>query len=269
MEDAAEACDFLCSRDLNEARRLFQRLKGYNERRKSLEDAITREAEELAVPDAPVQVLVGKEWHEGVLGIVAARIARRFEAPTLILTRTEKGYKGSGRSFGECDLFTLVKGSRERLEKFGGHRAAVGLSLREENLEPFRRELEKRAEKHCPAGPFRDPEILGEIPLSQAGWELYRLLEAFEPYGEGNPRPKFVSRGVRILSHRSLGAEGNHQKYLLGGETDSPVEAIAFKSRDIFSPGERVDLLYTLGSNTFNGRTTLQLRVEKMVRSSS
>ncbi len=215
MEDAAEACDFLCSEDPDEARRLLQRLKGYNERRKSLEDAITREAEAQADPEAPVQVLAGEAWHEGVLGIVAARIARRFESPALVLTRTAEGYKGSGRSFGECDLFALVEGSRDHLEKFGGHRAAVGLSLRAEALEPFRRELRKRAAERCPGGPFRDPEILGEIPLALVSWELYRLLEAFEPYGEGNPRPKFVSRGVGILSHRSLGAEGNHQKYLL------------------------------------------------------
>jgi single-stranded-DNA-specific exonuclease len=267
MEDAAEACEFLSTEDLREARRLLERLRGYNERRKSLEDAITREAEAQADPESPVQILAGEAWHEGVLGIVAARIARRFESPALILTRTEEGYKGSGRSFGECDLFALVEGSRDHLEKFGGHRAAVGLSLRAEALEPFRRELRKRAAQRCPGGSFRDPEILGEIPLSLVGWDLHTLLERFEPYGEGNPRPKFVSRGVSILHHRSLGSEGNHQKYLLQSPGGS-LEAVAFKTREVHPAGCRVDLLYTLGVNRFNGRETLQLRLEKIIKSS-
>jgi len=264
MEDAAEACEFLCTEDPMEARRLLMVLQGYNERRKGLENAITCEAAERVNEEDPVLVLAGEEWHEGVLGIVAARIARRFERPALVLSRTETGYKGSGRSFGECDLFALVDSQREVLEKFGGHRAAVGLSLDAENLEAFRDALIESATTLCPREPFADPDILGELPPELADWELYRLLERFEPYGEGNPRPKFVSRGLEVLEHRALGSEGIHHRYRLGNGTVE-LQAIQFRSDTFVPVGSRVDLLYSLGSNTFNGRTTLQLTIEKIM----
>jgi len=262
MEDAAHACEFLCAGTTDEARRLLLRLQGYNERRKSLERDIAQEAARQVRGDESVLVLTGEEWHEGVLGIVAARIARRFERPTLVLTRNGDFYKGSGRSFGDCDLFDLVERHSPLLEKFGGHRAAVGLSLEAARLERFEKALQNAARERCPQEPFRDPDILGELPLSLVGWELYRLLERFEPYGEGNPRPKFISRNLEILEHRALGG-GAHHKYLLSDGRES-VEAIQFRSEIHFLPGERIDLLYTLGSNRFNGRTTLQLMVEKI-----
>ena len=263
MEDAAEACEFLCTDDPMEARRLLMCLQGYNERRKSLENEITREAAEQVCEEDPVLVLSGENWHEGVLGIVAARIARRFERPALVLTRTPEGYKGSGRSFGECDLFALVDTQREFLKKFGGHRAAVGLSLASKNLEAFRDALIGSATTLCPREPFRDPDILGELPPELADWALYRLLERFEPYGEGNPRPKFVSRNLRVVEHRTLGSEGIHHRYRLS-DGNVELQAIQFRSEIFYPPGSRIDLLYTLGSNTFNGRTTLQLLIEKI-----
>ncbi|WP_456392541.1 single-stranded-DNA-specific exonuclease RecJ [Nitratifractor sp.] len=264
MEDASEACDFLCSEDLHTARRLLLRLQGYNERRKSLENEIAREAMEKADEKAPVLVVAGEAWHEGVLGIVAARLARRYERPALVLTRSgENEYKGSGRSFGTCDLFSLVESQRKLLERFGGHRAAVGLSLAPERLEEFRIGLEREALALCPAGSFQDPDILGEVPLGLVDWNLYNLLERFEPYGEGNPRPKFVSRRLEVLEHRALSG-GLHHRYRLGdGET--VLEAIHFRSDAFVGPGNHVDVLFTLGSNTFNGRKNLQLMIEKIV----
>jgi len=263
MEDASVACDFLCASDLREASQLLDRLRGYNARRKALEEEITAEAAERVRGDEPVLVLAGEEWHEGVLGIVAARLARRFERPALVLSREGERYKGSGRSYGGCDLFGLVSGVGDRLEKFGGHRAAVGLSLPVSELESFSRELRHRALEFCDNEEGYDPDLLGEIPLELVGWELYRILETFEPYGEANPRPKFLSRGVEILQHRSLGADGNHQKYLFKA-LEKPLEGIAFKTNDFFPVGSRVDLIYTLGVNRFNGRVLLQLRIEKI-----
>ena len=266
VEDASVACEYLCASNIYEARTLLARLGEYNERRKSLEQEITEEAMEQVRREDPVLVLAAEAWHEGVLGIVAARIARRFERPAILLTRTEEGYKGSGRSFGDCHLFDLVSTHRNLLERFGGHAAAVGLSLRGENLQAFRESLIEVAGEKCPGEPFRDPAIAGEIDPGLIGWELYRLLEAYEPYGEGNPRPKFIARGVEILEHRSLGQEKNHQKYLFAAG-ERTIEGIEFHTREALPTGSEADLLFTLGSNSFRGNTTLQLLIEKMLPS--
>jgi single-stranded-DNA-specific exonuclease len=262
MEDASVACDFLCASSLAEAHRLLGILQGFNERRKGMEESIFREALPQIDPEAPVAVAVGEEWHEGVLGIVAARIARHVEAPALVLSRTGSMYKGSGRSFGSCHLYDLVSSQRPLLEKFGGHAAAIGLSVREENLDSFKEGLFREAGNRCSKEPFRDPAILGEIGFDLLGWELYRLLERFEPYGEGNPRPKFITRGATVESLRILGSDGQHFKALLS-EGPYRQEAIHFRCSEIPQAGERIDLLYTLNENRFNSRSTLQLLIDK------
>ncbi len=263
MEDASVACDYLCAGTLPEARRLLEQLEGFNERRKGMEEMIFQEALEGIDPEAPILLAVGEVWHEGVLGIVAARLARRFERPAIVLTRTAEGYKGSGRSFGTCHLFDLVQTQREYLEKFGGHAAAIGLSLRTEALEPFGTALREEAVRRCVSEDFRDPEILGEIDFGLLDWELYRLLERFEPYGEGNPRPKFITRHVRIEGLRRLGSDGQHLKMQLR-EGERILEGIQFRSSELPAVGEKTDLLFTLNENRFNGRSTLQLLIEKI-----
>ncbi|WP_292657645.1 single-stranded-DNA-specific exonuclease RecJ [Nitratifractor sp.] len=266
MEDASVACDYLCAGTLPEARRLLARLEGFNERRKGMEEMIFQEALGGSDPEAPILLAVGEAWHEGVLGIVAARLARRFERPAIVLTRTAEGYKGSGRSFGTCHLFDLVQTQREFLEKFGGHAAAIGLSLRAEALESFASALTAEATRHCVSEDFRDPEILGEIDFDLLNWELYRLLERYEPYGEGNPRPKFITRNVQIEGLRQLGSDGQHLKMLLR-DGASLLEGIQFRFPELPSVGENVDLLYTLNENRFNGRSSLQLLIEKVQKS--
>jgi len=263
MEDASIACDYLCAETLSEARRLLEQLEGFNERRKGMEEMIFREALEGVDPQAPILLAVGESWHEGVLGIVAARLARRFERPAIVMTRTQEGYKGSGRSFGSCHLFELVQSRREYLEKFGGHAAAIGLSLKTEALEPFSQALKEEAARRCIAEDFADPEILGEIDFELIDWELYRLLERFEPYGEGNPRPKFITRRVEIDALRCLGSDGQHLKLQLS-KAGRRLEGIWFRFPKLPAVGERADLLYTLNENRFNGRSNLQLLIEKI-----
>jgi len=264
IEEASVACDFLCSTDLREARRLLGRLMEFNEQRRNLEKNITQEAIRCVDPDAPILLAVGNGWHEGVIGIVAARLARHFEKPALVFARTGDRCKGSGRSFAGCDLFSLLKKHSGVLEKFGGHRAAVGLTIRCDMLEKFEKALIPEASEQCSSDCYKDPDILGELPKELIGEKLYDLLVRYEPYGQGNPRPKFVTRKMEILSARQLGTEKNHLKLLLdlGGRT---IEAIQFHTHRECREGEFVDLLYTLRRNSFNGRTSLQLRIEKIL----
>ncbi|WP_457607397.1 single-stranded-DNA-specific exonuclease RecJ [Nitratifractor sp.] len=265
MEDASVASDYLCAGNIYDARSLLETLRSFNERRKSLESENTAEAMgQVGKPLPRVIVVAGSSWHEGVLGIVAARLSRHYQRPTLVLDCKEGICKGSGRSFGECDLFELVDRARDLLEKFGGHKAAVGLSIREENLEEFRRRLESSGE--CPeTEEYLDPEILGELPLELADTETYGMIRQFEPFGHGNPRPKFVSRSVSIDSIRYLGADRNHASFLFRQGRHS-VEGIEFRINESYEAGEIVDIVYTIGENSFRGVRKIQLIVDRVMK---
>ncbi len=263
MEDASIACEYLCSKTFPEARGLLMELESFNQRRKGVEEMIFQEALSSIDLDAPIILAVGDDWHEGVLGIVASRLARRFERPAIVLSKTENGYKGSGRSFGECNLFELVQRKREFLDKFGGHRSAIGLSLSSENLNIFSKLLIQEASSLCKNESLPDPDVLGEIDLSLLDWELFYLLESFEPYGEGNPRPKFITKNLRVEDLRQLGSDGQHLKVLLS-DGKSSFEAIEFRFVNLPMLGDRVDILYRVNENRFNNRVSLQLLIEKM-----
>ena len=140
MEDASFAVDFLASKNIYDARIRLERLIDFNTLRKTTEQDITQKAMQQVDPNDNVIIVEGKEWHEGVVGIAAARVARACEKPCIVLTQDENGLlKGSGRSFGDCDLFGIVDGCRGYLKKFGGHQAAIGLSLQKKDLEAFKR----------------------------------------------------------------------------------------------------------------------------------
>jgi single-stranded-DNA-specific exonuclease len=211
-----------------------------------------------------VIVVASKQWHEGVVGIVAARLARKFERPAIVLTENEGFYKGSGRSFNGCDLFGLVDTQREILEKFGGHSAAIGLAIKEEHLDSFRKALDAEAASFCSQEPFVDPDILGELPFEQIGFPLIEMIAQFEPFGEGNPKPKFLTRDVEILAVQTMGKEGNHLRFTFQHH-GMILNAVQFKTYAQYEVGQRVGIVYTVNINHFRGESTVQLMVERIV----
>ncbi|HHH19799.1 MAG TPA: single-stranded-DNA-specific exonuclease RecJ, partial [Campylobacterales bacterium] len=216
MDDASWSVEFLLSQNIYDARVRLERLVGFNEQRKVIEQQITEEAMASVNPEDDVIVVQGERWHEGVVGIVAARIGRRCEKPTIVLTRAENGeFKGSGRSFSECNLFKITHASKDLLSKFGGHHAAIGLSLPEANLEAFKQALQQSYRDENYTADLVDPEILGELPFSEISFDLIALLKQYEPYGQANSRPKFITTGVTIEDVSVMGKEGDHRRFLL------------------------------------------------------
>jgi len=263
MEDASLAVEFLGSRNLYEARARLEKLVALNTSRKEIEQKITQEAVAQADPEDEVVVVQGDAWHEGVVGIVAARVSRHFEKPAIVLSRGEDGnFKGSGRSFGVCDLFDVTSSCRTLLQKFGGHRAAIGLSLSEEHLPAFKRRLQEsyRLRSYTPEG--FDPDIVGELEFSEISYELIRLIRRYEPYGQENQKPKFLTRDVKILHADTMGKSGEHLRFAFE-QQGVVLTGVKFKSDERYTPGEYVTFSYTLNENHYNGRTTIQLMVEK------
>jgi single-stranded-DNA-specific exonuclease len=261
MEDAGYAVDFLLSRNIYDARAALAKLVAFNEERKRIENDLTRSALKQAYEQNGVVVAYGQDWHEGVVGIVAARVARACKRPALILSRNEEGrLKGSGRSFHGCDLFGLLSSSRSMLETFGGHRAAVGLSLHEEHLERFCSTIDEAyASLRIDT---RDPDILGRLSFALIGFDLITLLKRYEPYGTGNPKPKFVTT-VRVVSSECVGKDGNHVRYRLE-EGGIVREAMHFKCDAALPQGSTAEIVYTVAENRFRDTVRVQLYIEEI-----
>ena len=264
MEDASHAVEFLSSANIYDARVRLERLMEFNTLRKATEEEITQKALEKADREAPVILVEGEGWHEGVVGIVAARVARIFERPCIVLSENEEGIlKGSGRSYGEVDLFGIVDDCREHLEKFGGHKAAIGLSLQKKKLKAFREKIWSSSLAMKQPEETDDPEVIGEIHFSEISFSLTEMMKKYEPYGQGNPRPKFITSGVEILQVDSMGKEGEHMRFSFV-QNGIVMPGVKFKTRASFEIGEKVEISYTVNENRFRGNVTLQLMIDKI-----
>ncbi len=264
MDDAKWSVEFLLSSNIYDARVRLERLVEFNENRKAIEQKITDEATKQVDINDDILVVAGEDWHEGVVGIVAARIGRRFEKPCIVLTRDENGdFKGSGRSFHVCNLFKVTGLCRPLLKKFGGHEAAIGLSLEAQNLEQFKQEIQQHYQAQNYSKQLIDPDILGELSFSDINFELVNLLKSFEPYGQGNPRPKFISTNVIIEDVNDMGREKEHRRFTFS-QNGITQQAVLFKTKEVFHIGEVVSVIYGINENHFNNRITLQLMVEKI-----
>jgi len=265
MDDALYAVQFLLSPNIYEARVALERLVNYNNSRKEIEQDITEQALALVNEKDDVLVLSGQSWHEGVLGIVAARVSRHCSKPTIILTESREGeLKGSGRSFGECDLFAITNTCREYLNKFGGHQAAIGLSLYAHNLEIFRESLQVEYNNQQYSTLSYDPEIVGELSFLDITFDLTKLMQQFEPYGQTNIRPKFISQYVTILQVDTMGKNGEHLRFAFE-QAGVIMTGVKFKTTEKFLGGERVSLSYRVNENNFRGKCTLQLLIDDIM----
>ena len=264
LEDASLARDFLLGKEKEETRKIYRQLKNLNDERKRLEQEVTEAAIMQADKRANVIVVSGEEWHEGVVGIAAARLVRHFRRPAIVLSRRENVCKGSGRSWRDCHLYDLLSRQREKMEKFGGHKAAIGMSIRAEELEGFIRALHADADRLCDETQNDDPDILGELPFALIDTRLLRLLEKFEPFGQGNPKPKFITYGVTLAALQRMGQEKNHLRFTFESEGVYH-QGVQFKTTEDYPIGSRVDIVYTLSENHFRGETTIQLMVERVI----
>jgi len=245
LKDAKYGVEFLLSETIDEAKIKLEELKELNSKRKDIENRITDEAMSRADLNDNILIIAGDNWHEGVIGIVASRVARAYKRPVIILTKIAGNrYKGSGRSFTDCNIFQIVNGSRELLERFGGHNSALGLTIKDENLDRFREEINRRFIDENYSSKFIDRDIIGEIEVRSIGFSLYEIIKRYEPFGEGNRRPKFIAKGVTIERVEFLGRGGEHQK-LLFNQNGTSIYGLLFRDRREFRIGEVVDITFT------------------------
>ncbi|MDP3291822.1 MAG: single-stranded-DNA-specific exonuclease RecJ [Sulfuricurvum sp.] len=266
LEDASIALDFLLADTTERAYHQFELLTSLNTLRKETEAQTTSEAMMHVNHDDPIIVVAGEHWNEGVVGIVASRLVNHFQKPAIVLSLHNGIAKGSGRSIGNVDLYTLIKSQEYLLAKFGGHKMAAGLSMEDDAVESFRRGINDAAKNVNPKDFIPHNDIVGEFDHEMINFQLLELLERFEPYGEGNPRPRFLIREADVVTVKLFGSDQSHSRLELRPSRLSPktLELIAFRRTLECPQSKKMSCSYTVNKNEWNGRVSLQLMVERI-----
>jgi single-stranded-DNA-specific exonuclease len=249
-----------------QAMELARKLDTYNRERQTHEGLIRRQATEqmngFDPSRDPVIVLGSREWHHGVVGIVASRLMRQYHKPTFVVAIDENGLgKGSGRSIEGVSLVDALRACEEFLEAGGGHAMAAGLSIREENINAFRRHFADyvasttTAEQRLPKLHFD-----AEISFAELSLEFLASYDLLQPFGSNNPQPIFVTRGVE-LSRRPLHMKNNHLRLSLR-QGFHEQDAVYFGGGETPLPDPPWDIAFSIDRNTFRGRTALQLIIQ-------
>ena len=265
LQTAKLALSMLLAKDEETAEELAQELKDLNDMRKDMTEHWTAEAKVLAdtqYRNDKVLVIFLPDCHESLAGIIAGRLREYCQKPAIVLTRSEEAVKGSGRSIESYHMFQKLSEVKDLMLKFGGHPMAAGLSLLEENIDEFRRELNERSgltEEDFKAKLWIDVPM----PIEYINERLVEELKILEPFGQGNEKPLFAQKQVRIRSCRVIGKNKNVVKLVLEGGSGMPMDGILFTDGIAFEEeraGRTVmDIIYYPEINEYNGNRNLQV----------
>ncbi len=269
LQTAKLALKLLLAEDREEADRLAGELKELNEQRKDMTLKNTQEAAKIAeerYQQDKVLVVFLPQCHESLAGIVAGRLREQFQKPAFVLTKSEEGAKGSGRSIESYHMFQGLTEVKDLLTKFGGHPMAAGLSLPEENIEELRRRLNANA-RLTEDDFVRRVWIDVAMPLEYISEPLIEELQKLEPFGNGNEKPQFAQKNLAIRSARVIGRNRNAIRLSLATEKGFPMEAMVFGDGDAFMEERQgrghMDAVYYPTVNEYNGNRTLQIVIRE------
>ena len=258
MQSGMEAVDLLVSRDLHDAYEKGKDIDQYNKDRKELDKRITEEASRLIENDISIVqgkrsvVIYNKDWHKGIIGIVASRLTELYYKPSVVLTYSNGMATGSSRSVQGFDIYSAINSTRDLLENFGGHTYAVGLSLKEENIPEFSRRFEEYVATHIQPNQLSPQlDIDASIEFADITPELVTSLRKLNPYGPGNQKPVFCTQNVFDFGTSKLvGKNLEHIKLELeDNSTSRVINAIAFNMAQYFEhihAHKPIDICYTI-----------------------
>jgi single-stranded-DNA-specific exonuclease len=280
ISSGTKAVQLLLAKTFDEVNEISQDINEHNETRKGLDKEITAEALRMIGEDhflrtAKSTVIFNKTWHKGVVGIVASRLTETYYRPTIVLTESNGKAVGSARSVTGFNIYNAIDQCSELLEQFGGHDFAAGLTLSLDKVDSFR----ARFDEIVSATILPDqmvPEILiddeiefRDIYENKPGGvpKFYRVMNQLSPFGPDNTRPVFISRNVKILPTSRV-LKDEHLKLSLMQEEypEIVVEAVGFGMAHHWETikDKKIDLVYTIEENSWNGITNLQLMVRDL-----
>lgn len=271
LDTAKRALELLCAKTSKEANVLAGDLKALNDNRKDMTAIAVEKAicqvEETGLKNDVVLVIFLPDCHESLAGIVAGRIREKYYKPTIILTRTEDGLKGSGRSIDAYHMYEELNKCKELLIRFGGHKLAAGLSLQEKNLARLRQMLNSNA--HLSEDDLMPKiSIDMQMPLGYISEQLIEQLEFLEPFGKGNSKPVFVEKDLEILNFRIMGKNQNVLKLQIQDSQGIMMDALYFGNTAEFiayfekRKGMKAAFTYYPSVNEFQGKKSLQIIIQ-------
>ena len=273
MGKAEEALELFLSKDKNEVNELTNKLNEHNRKRQETEKTIFENAvekiKEEHLDENKAIIVGGENWHHGVIGIVSSKITEMYFKPSILLSFEEDGIgKGSGRSIPGFDLHEALMKCSDTIEKFGGHSMAVGITVKKDNLEKFKKEFEQIATQSKIDEIIPIINIDAKVDLSDIDKEMVESLKQLEPFGEANKMPVFAFKNLKIDSIRAL-SEGKHLKLTLK-DNNYIINAIGFNIGYLaneYRIGDKIDVAGVLEINIFNGVDNLQINIKDIMKS--
>ena len=268
---AKGAVELLISKTEEEANELAEKINLKNDLRREFDVNITEEAIAMIEGDETMRnakstVLFKNTWHKGVIGIVAARCVEKYYRPTVILTESNEKITGSARSVKDFDLYEAITRCSDLLDKFGGHKYAAGLTMDPSNLVAFRQRFEEVVASTL-TEEMKTPVIEIDLPISFDALtsKFNSILKQMAPFGPENHKPVFEAKDVYVLNSLTT-FKDKHLRFTAAQEgNDAVFNAVGFDMMESYSrmaAGERFRIAYTLEENSFNGNTSLQLRIK-------
>ena len=265
LDSALASFDLLTTKSVNEAGYLAQQLDNQNRERQKITRDSQAIAEEIALAEDPDSMLLfasDPQFNPGIVGLVASRLNELYYRPAIVAHRGDTHTRGSCRSIPEFHITDALDQCEALMEHHGGHAAAAGFTVRNENLDELVRKLRSIANEQLSGLDLR-PVLQAdlEIQLSDLVPEIIEQLEILQPTGYGNPQAVFVSRELKVNDHRLVGRDGSHLKMIVSDGWIT-YDAIAFRQGHWHADMPLfVDLMYTFEKNEFNGKENLQLKV--------
>ena len=275
----AEAVALLITDDEAEALQKAEDINKYNKERQDFQKEVADEALKMLDQDPcnaqrRTTVVYSPAWNKGVVGIAASRLIETYYRPTIVLTASDNGFiSGSARSVAGYNIYDAIDSCRDLLTHFGGHAFAAGVTMPLQHLEEFKRRLEDYVARTIQPQQLQPTiNVEQEISFEDITPQFYNVIKHLEPFGPDNPRPVFVTR--RLINNRYTRKIGKDNVHLHLDLTDTrlAMEGIAFNKGDwapYIQNGNPVDVCYTIDENTYNNRTTLQMRVLDLKETSS
>ncbi|MBI4993068.1 MAG: single-stranded-DNA-specific exonuclease RecJ [Candidatus Magasanikbacteria bacterium] len=282
MNHANTAYNLLITEDPIEATDLAYQLNQSNtERQKSTEELVKKAVEQVEAgqKDAPVLFVIGEGWPTGIIGLIAGKIKDKYYKPTLVMSKHENEIVGSGRSVEGFSLIGNLQEMPETFAKFGGHPMACGFTLRDKDaLDELKTKLtEKFLAKTAGMDMVPSIPVDAKVSLDDVSWELYDLLSKFEPFGQGNEKPKYLAENLTIYSLEPVGQEGKHLRIMIKTPTGKIRKTIGWSLCNgngngtnwckKLKPGDKIDLVFEIGINEWNGNRELQLTIVDLKQS--
>jgi len=252
MNSAELSLKLLMSRNYQEAQDLAKEVEGFNRQRQKVEAEILEEAQEMInqqvnFKEQKVIVIAKDDWHQGVLGIVASKLADRFYRPAIVISLNDDLCKGSARSIKNFHLFDALVDCKELLDSFGGHAHAAGLLITRDNIDEFRKSINKLAHERLNLDDLLPSiDVDAELLLSDLSLEIVRELEVLEPFGMANPEPLFYTRGLRLKGQAQSLARQTLKFWVTDGTTTCQVIGFGMAGlMNSLTQAQTLDLIYT------------------------